>query len=81
MAADSKQTALPMGWVMSNELELIGSHGMQAHAYGPMMEMITAKKLEPAKLISHTVSLEESIDILQRMGESPPTGVVVIDRF
>lgn len=81
MAADSKQTAIQMGWVMFNELELIGSHGMQAHSYGPLMEMITSGKLKPAKLISHTVTLEESLDILQRMGESPPTGVVVIDRF
>jgi alcohol dehydrogenase len=81
MAGDSKLTPLPMGWVMFNELELIGSHGMQAHAYGPMMAMITSGKLKPANLISHTVSLEESIDILQMMGESPPTGVVIIDRF
>jgi alcohol dehydrogenase len=81
MAAESKETALPMGYVMFNELELIGSHGMQAHAYGPMLEMIVAGSLEPAKLISHTVTLEESLAVLQSMGESPPTGVVVIDRF
>jgi len=81
MAAESKETALPMGMVMFNELELIGSHGMQAHAYGPMLEMIVSGKLQPAKLISHTVTLEESLDVLQSMGESPPTGVVVIDQF
>ncbi len=81
MAAESKETALPMGWVMFNELELIGSHGMQAHAYGPMLEMIVSGKLQPAQLISRTVTLEESLDVLQAMGELPPTGVVVIDRF
>ncbi len=81
MAAESKETALPMGWVMFNELELIGSHGMQAHAYGPVLEMIVSGKLQPAKLINRTVSLEESLDVLQSMAESPPTGVVVIDRF
>ena len=81
MAAEAKETALPMGWVMFNELELIGSHGMQAHAYGPMLDMIMAGKLEPKKLISHTVTLEESLTVLQSMGTTPPTGVVVIDRF
>ncbi len=81
MAAESKETALPMGWVMFNELELIGSHGMQAHAYGPMLEMIVSGKLQPDKLINRTVTLEESLEILQSMGETPPTGVVVIDRF
>jgi alcohol dehydrogenase len=81
MAADAKETALPMGWVMFNELELVGSHGMQAHAYGPMLDMIITEKLQPQKLISRTVTLDESLEILQSMGVSPPTGVVVIDRF
>lgn len=81
MAAEYKETAIPMGWVMFNELELVGSHGMQAHAYTPMLEMISAGKLQPAKLISHTVSLEEAITVLQSMGGNPPTGQVVIDRF
>jgi len=81
MAGESKETALPMGWVMFNELELIGSHGMQAHAYGPMLDMIVSGKLQPSTLISHTVSLEESLGVLQSMGDKPPTGVVVIDRF
>ena len=81
MAAESKETPLLMGYLMFNELELIGSHGMQAHAYGPMLDLITTGKLRPSKLISHTVTLEESLEVLQSMGESPPTGVVVIDRF
>jgi alcohol dehydrogenase len=81
MAAESKETALPMGWVMFNELELIGSHGLQAYAYGPILDMIVTGRLQPSRLISHTVTLEESLDVLQRMGESPPKGVIVIDRF
>ncbi len=81
MAAESKETSLPMGWVMFNELELIGSHGMQAHAYAPMLAMIVSGKLRPGQLISRQVSLEEGIDVLQSMGGAPPTGVVVIDSF
>jgi len=81
MADADKETPIPMGWVMFNEIELIGSHGMQAHAYAPMLDMITTGKLQPGKMISKTVSLEESFEVLQSMGESPPTGVVVIDRF
>ncbi len=81
MAADHKETSIPMGLVMSNELELIGSHGMQAHAYGPMLDMITSGKLQPDKMITKTVTLSEARHVLETMGESPPTGVVVIDRF
>ena len=81
MAAENKQTPLPMGWVMFNEMELIGSHGMQAHTYGPMLDLIGAGKLQPGKLISHTVTLDESLVVLQSMDAAPPTGVVVIDKF
>lgn len=81
MAADHKETPIPMGMVMFNELELIGSHGMQAHAYPSMLEMITTGILQPQRLITRRVSLEESLEVLQLMGESPPTGVVVIDQF
>ena len=81
MADDHKETPIPMGFVMFNELKLVGSHGMQAHAYTPMLEMITAGKLQPKKLISNTVNLEEFIGVLQSMGDAPPTGVVVIDNF
>ena len=41
MADDDAETPIPMGMVMFKELELIGSHGMQAHAFGPMLDMIT----------------------------------------
>ena len=81
MAAEHKETPLPMGVVMFNELELIGSHGMQAHAYPDMLNLILSSRLQPGRLISRTVSLEESLQVLMSMGASPPTGVVVIDRF
>ncbi len=81
MAAEHKETPLPMGFVMFNELELVGSHGMQAHAYPEMLNLILAKRLQPGQLISQTVSLEEAVQVLMSMGESPPTGVVVIDSF
>ena len=81
MASENKETSIPMGIVMFNELELIGSHGMQAHAYPSMLQMIDAGTLEPQRMISKTVSLEESLEILKTMGDSPPTGIVVIDRF
>jgi alcohol dehydrogenase len=81
MAADHKETLIPMGYVMFNELELIGSHGMQAHAYRPMMDMITSGVLQPEKLITKTVSLMEAVKILETMGDSPPVGIAVIDKF
>jgi hypothetical protein len=54
---------------------------MQAHEYGPMLEMITTGKLQPGKLISKTVTLEESLAVLESLVEYSTTGVIVIDRF
>jgi alcohol dehydrogenase len=81
MAADHKETMIPMGLVMFNEIELIGSHGMQAHAYKPMMDLIISGVLQPEKLITKTVSLTEAVKILETMGDSPPVGIAIINKF
>ncbi|MGC8495362.1 MAG: zinc-dependent alcohol dehydrogenase family protein [Syntrophobacteraceae bacterium] len=81
MLADHSHPAIPMDQVIANELEIAGSHGMQAHEYGRMLSMIQAGKLQPAKLISKTITLEESMQELVDMDRFRGTGVTVIDRF
>ncbi|MEJ5309873.1 MAG: zinc-dependent alcohol dehydrogenase family protein [Anaerolineae bacterium] len=81
MVADYKDALIPMNLVIAWELELLGSHGMQAHAYPAMLDMILTGKLDPKKLIRKTVTLEESIDELMAMGQFAQIGVSVIDRF
>jgi len=70
-----------MNLVVANELVIIGSHGMQAHKYPEMLEMIQNGTLQPQKLIGKTVSLEESIDELMNMNDFTGTGVTVINNF
>ncbi|MBX7172863.1 MAG: zinc-dependent alcohol dehydrogenase family protein [Pyrinomonadaceae bacterium] len=81
MEPEFRNTPIPMGLLMSNELEIYGSHGMQAHKYPEMLEMIKQGKLQPEKLIGKTISLEESINELVNMNSFSGTGVTVIDRF
>jgi len=81
MLADDKDPPLPMGQVIAKELEIVGSHGMQAHAYGPMLEMIKTGMLKPKQLVNKTVSLKESLAELQGMGEFNTLGVTVINQF
>ena len=73
--------AIPMDAVISNELEILGSHGMQAHRYAAMLEMILARKLQPAKLVGKTIHLDELPAHLAKMGGFSGTGVTVVDRF
>ena len=67
--------------VIANELEIRGSHGMQAHRYGEMLGMIEAGDLSPGKLIGRTIDLEGSIAALTSMGDFDTTGVTIINRF
>ncbi len=81
MAGDDYLPQIPMHLVVANELEIIGSHGMQAHAYPEMMEMIRTEKLQPAKLIGKLISLEEGAALLPQMNEFQGIGVQVITKF
>ena len=79
--ADHSDISIPMNEVIARELEILGSHGMQAHRYDAMLDMITSGILEPARLLGKTISLEESPAELMSMAHFAQTGVVVIDRF
>ena len=81
MESGKHLTPIPIDKVIGRELEVIGSHGMQAHRYGEMLEMIRIGKLQPQRLIGKTVSLEESVNELTNMDSFTSIGVKVIDRF
>lgn len=81
MLADQATPAIPMAQVIANELEILGSHGMQAHRYGAMIDMILAGKLSPQRLVGRRIGLDESIPALMAMDRFEGTGVTVIDRF
>ena len=81
MEAEFSTPSVPMGRVIANELEILGCHGMQAHKYEPMLEMILKGKLQPEKLIGKTISLEESLVELPNMDTFSGIGIKVIDEF
>ena len=68
LIGEAKPVALPFHEVISKELELYGSHGMPAHAYPEMLEMIVSGALGPQKLIAKTISLTEAGPELTAMG-------------
>lgn len=72
---------VPMSAVIGRELELYGSHGMPPNAYPAMLEMITAGRLAPQKLITKSICLTEACDFLPEMNRFPGNGVVVINDF
>jgi alcohol dehydrogenase len=75
------EAVIPMDRVVANELELVGSHGMQAHRYPQMLELIEKGLLQPQRLLGNTISLDEVPAQLVKMNAFDRTGVTVVDRF
>lgn len=81
MLGNDSMPPVPMGRVISHELEILGSHGMQAHRYGAMFEMIAAGRLMPAELVGRKITLAQSIDALMGMDRFEGVGVTVVTEF
>ena len=81
MAGKDYLPEIPMHLVVAHELEILGSHGMQAHAYPEMMNMIAIGKLQPAQLIGELLDLEQGASLLPKMNEFQGTGVKVMNQF
>ncbi|MFD4522410.1 zinc-dependent alcohol dehydrogenase family protein [Streptomyces sp. NPDC058470] len=70
---------IPMARVIGFELELLGSHGMAAHAYPGMLELVRAGVLRPDLLVTATIPLDAAPAALAAMGTAPGAGVTVIE--
>ncbi|MFW8634880.1 zinc-dependent alcohol dehydrogenase family protein [Cribrihabitans pelagius] len=81
MLADQARPGLPMDRVIAWELELLGSHGMQAHRYGAMLDMVRSDKLDPARLVGREITLAQSIEALVTMDRFQSAGATVITSF
>lgn len=81
MLADQSRPPIPMDLVVARELELYGSHGIQAHRYDVLLGMVASGRLHPELLVTDRYNLEQGVDFLQRMNEFPGAGIRVIDRI
>jgi alcohol dehydrogenase len=70
---------VPMGRVVALELEIVGSHGMPAHAYPELLGLISTGRLRPAALITRELSLDEAGDALRDVGARP--GIAMVTTF
>ncbi|WP_319411674.1 zinc-dependent alcohol dehydrogenase family protein [uncultured Cohaesibacter sp.] len=81
MLADHATPQIPMAKVVGQELEILGSHGMQAHRYGAMLDMVQSGKLDPARLVGKQISLAEAPVALTSMDSFQSIGATVITSF
>ncbi|OYO18634.1 alcohol dehydrogenase [Enemella dayhoffiae] len=70
---------VPMDRVIGWELDVLGSHGMAAVDYPPMLELIAAGSLRPQDLVRRTVGLSAAATLLPSLGDRGAAGITVID--
>jgi alcohol dehydrogenase len=70
---------LPMDRVLAWELSLHGSHGIAAHEYRGLLDLITTAGLDPSALVGQVVPLEEAGAALAAMDGPTPAGMTVIE--
>lgn len=59
------------------ELEIAGSHGIQAHAYAGMFDLIAAGRLDPSHLIERTLPLAAAAQELASLDNYTGAGITI----
>jgi D-arabinose 1-dehydrogenase-like Zn-dependent alcohol dehydrogenase len=70
---------VPMERVIALELQVLGSHGMAAHAYPELLGLIAAGRLDPGRLVTRELTLDDAPTALAEVGRRP--GIAVVTRF
>jgi D-arabinose 1-dehydrogenase-like Zn-dependent alcohol dehydrogenase len=70
---------VPMERVIGLELQVLGSHGMAAHAYPELLGLIAAGRLDPRPLITRRLALDDAGTALAEVGRQP--GIAVVTSF
>ena len=79
MLSDQSRPEVPMDMVVARELEIYGSHGIQAHRYGVLLGLVASGRLHPERLVAARLNLARGVEFLQEMDKFPGAGIRVID--
>jgi alcohol dehydrogenase len=69
MLGDDARAPLPWDLVVSRELSVVGSHGMAAVDYPPMIELVASGRLDPRRLVREIVPLASAGAALTAMDD------------
>jgi D-arabinose 1-dehydrogenase-like Zn-dependent alcohol dehydrogenase len=70
---------VPMDRVVALELEVLGSHGMAAHAYPELLALVASGRLRSDALVTREVGLDRAGAALEEVGRAP--GITVVTSF
>jgi alcohol dehydrogenase len=81
MRPEQRRSPIPFDVVVGRELEILGSHGMQAHRYDALLEMMRRGALHPEKLIGKRIPLEAAPAEFDPSESFRGAGITVIDKI
>jgi len=79
--AERGEIALPTDFLARWDLSVLGARGMAPSRYDELLRLISAGTLDPGRLVSRTVTLEDVSDRLAAMTDYGTTGVEVVTEF
>jgi D-arabinose 1-dehydrogenase-like Zn-dependent alcohol dehydrogenase len=72
---------LPMDLVVAHELSVHGSHGMPAHQYAELLDLVADGRLDPSLLVGRVIGLEDAPGALVAMSAPPTTAGMTVVRL
>lgn len=78
LLGDESRVEVPMGRVISRELQVLGVHGMAVRHYDGLMRAVASGAVRPGELVAKTISLDDSGVELASMGQFAQEGVTVV---
>ncbi len=80
LLGDHATPPLPMGRVVARELEILGSHGMAAHDYPALLDLVVTHRVDPRRLVGNVIALEEAPAAFAAMNApAAAAGMTVVD--
>jgi alcohol dehydrogenase len=78
LGADATVPAQVISRVIAGELAILGSHGMPAHDYPAMLDRVSSGELDPGRLVTQRIDLDEAAAALAALGTAPVDGITII---
>jgi alcohol dehydrogenase len=78
LLGDQAAPQVPMGRVISRELQVLGVHGMAVRHYDAMLRAVAAGSVRPGELVAKTIGMDEVGEEVAAMGRFAQDGVTVM---
>jgi alcohol dehydrogenase len=75
------EVSLPVDVMAMDEREFYGSFGMPPNEYGEIFRMMERGTIDPGRIVSETIALEDLPETVASMGDYDTVGITVVTEF